>query len=156
MEKNQNHNLLMVTSLILTVAFTSGCASSSNPGGLTEREVGGLTGAGVGAGTGAIIGSATGNAAVGTAIGAPIGLLAGGLVGEGMRRTKENAKQEMREEMLQQQYAQQHQQIQPSVAYQVSGVETHSKYNPKTGGTFPERYQFDPVTGDKLEPVKKV
>ena len=139
-----------VIPLMIVLTFLSGCASESNPGGLTEREVGGLTGAGMGAGTGAIIGSATGNAAVGTAIGAPIGLVAGAAIGEGMRRNKESAKQAAREEVMKQQYNQ----YQPSVTTQQATVEALKKYNARTGQRFPELYVYDPVTGEKLEYVK--
>ena len=139
------------TFMIFALAFMLGCASESNPGGMTEREVGGLTGAGVGAGSGAIIGSATGHAAAGTAIGLPIGLAAGAIIGEGMRETKEDAKQAAREEVMKQQYAQQ---PPPPVTYQRGVVEAGKKYNPKTGQTFPERYVYDPETGEKLEYVK--
>ena len=136
---------------VAVVFLVSGCASQSNPGGLTEREVGGLGGAAMGAGTGAIIGSATGNAAAGTAIGLPIGLVAGAAIGEGMRRTKEDAKQAAREEVMKQQY----QQAQPPVtARPQGGVENHTMYNPKTGQTFPEGYLYDPKTGEQLTPVR--
>ena len=50
--KTTNRWIAVFSVLALTLV---GCASKSNPGGLTEREVGGLTGAGLGAGTGAII-----------------------------------------------------------------------------------------------------
>ena len=145
--KTTNRWIAVFSVLALTLV---GCASKSNPGGLTEREVGGLTGAGLGAGTGAIIGSATGHAAVGTAIGAPVGLVAGALVGEGMRRSKESAKEEIREEMLQQQY----QQSQPVVTGQTQSLENYRMYNPKSGQTFPAGYVFDPKTGERLEPVR--
>lgn len=148
---NMKRNLFgVVSSLVFALTLMPGCASESNPGGLTEREVGGLTGAGMGAGTGAIIGSATGNAAAGTAIGAPIGLAAGALAGEGMRRSKEQAKREMREEMMQQQYPQ----PRPTVVARPGGVESNTMYNPKTGRTFPEGYLYDPKSGEKLEPIK--
>ncbi|PIQ85922.1 MAG: hypothetical protein COV74_07070 [Candidatus Omnitrophica bacterium CG11_big_fil_rev_8_21_14_0_20_45_26] len=131
--------------------YLAGCASPSNPGGLTEREVGGLTGAGFGAGTGAIIGSATGNAAAGTAIGLPIGLAAGALIGEGMRQTREEARQAAREEVMAQLYGS----STPSVRYVQTDMEKNfTKYNPKTGQRFPDQYMLDPMTGDKLEFIK--
>ena len=144
--------------VILGVVF-SGCATDGS-GGLTEREVGALTGGGLGAGLGAIIGHQTGHAGAGTAIGAGAGALAGALAGEGMRRTKESAKQEIRQEMMQQQYQQGYapaygptpQYAQPQVVQQAApGQEVHTKYNPRTGQTFPERYQYDPQTGEQLK-----
>ncbi|MBI3314233.1 MAG: hypothetical protein HYZ83_08370 [Candidatus Omnitrophica bacterium] len=143
-------NTMLISSLIFVLALVPGCASNSNPGGLTEREVGGLTGAGIGAGSGAIIGSATGSAAAGTAIGLPIGLVAGGLIGEGMRQNKEAAKQAAREEVMKQEYGQ----SQPEVTSGVRTVESNKMYNPKTGQTFPDGYLFDPKSGEKLEPMK--
>ena len=145
---NKEHRLSVFAAVV--VFLVSGCASQSNPGGLTEREVGGLSGAAMGAGTGAIIGSATGHAAAGTAIGLPVGLVAGAAIGEGMRRTKEDAKQAAREEVMKQQY----QQAQPPVTARPQGVETHTMYNPKTGQTFPDGYLYDPKTGEQLMPVK--
>lgn len=143
---------MWIAFLVSTLALMPGCASTSNPGGLTEREVGGLGGAAMGAGTGAIIGSATGHAAAGTAIGTPLGLVAGAAIGEGMRRNKEAAKEAAREEVKKQQYAQSQQ---PSVTYQQEAApEINMKYNPKTGQTFPERYIYDPVSGEKLEYVR--
>lgn len=145
---------------VLSLVF-SGCATDGS-GGLTEREGGALLGAGLGAGTGAIIGSSTGHAGAGTAIGAGLGALGGALVGEGMRRQKETTKKEIREEMMQQQY-------QPQYAPQPYGTapapqqpyaqqpayapaqEIHTKYNPRTGQTFPERFKFDPNTGEELK-----
>lgn len=142
---------LAVPMISLVALGISGCASSQNPGGLSEREVGGLAGAGVGAGTGAIIGSATGHAAAGTAIGAPIGLVAGAAIGQGMHHTKETAKQEMREESMKQQYSE----SQPSLtSEQQAGVEAYKKYNARTGQRFPDYYLYDPVSGEKLDFVK--
>jgi uncharacterized protein YcfJ len=145
--------------LILAVALI-GCAEG---GGLSERETGTLLGSGLGAGLGAIIGHQTGHAGAGTAIGAGTGALAGALAGEGMRRTKENAKTEMRQEMMQQQYqagmAPQYgaspQYAQPQVMSKASPQqEVHTKYNPRTGQTFPERYQYDPATGEELKFIR--
>src|SRR3989338_5471837 len=148
--------------LILGVAF-AGCATEGG-GGLTERELGALGGGGLGAGLGAIIGHQTGHAGAGTAIGAGAGALAGALAGEGMRRSKESEKQEMRQEMMQQQYQQGYapqygptpQYAQPQVAQQapLTPQEVHTKYNPRTGQTFPERYQYDPATGEQLKYLK--
>lgn len=140
----------------------SGCATGGE-GGLSERESGALLGGGLGAGLGAIIGNQTGHAGAGTAIGAGAGALAGALAGEGMRRNKENTKREIREEMMQQQYQPQYapqpyggtapapQYAQPASAPAQGAQELHTKYNPRTGQTFPERYKFDPNTGEELK-----
>ncbi len=139
----------------------SGCASES--GGITERESGGLLGAGLGAGIGALAGAATGHAGVGTAIGAGAGLLTGAIAGEAARRQKENTKKEIRQEMMQQQYQPQYapqpygqQPVQAQPAYQqtVPPAEVHTKYNPRTGQTFPASYTFDPATGEQLQNLK--
>ena len=150
--------------LILGVVF-SGCATDGSGGGLSEREMGALGGGGLGAGLGAIIGHQTGHAGAGTAIGAGAGALAGALAGEGMRRSKEAAKQEMRQEMMQQQYqagyapqyvpTPQQQYAQPQVVQPAAQAqEVHTKYNPRTGLIFPERYQYDPATGEQLKYLK--
>jgi len=134
--------------LILLFSF-AGCETTLN-----EPATGALAGGAAGAGLGAIIGSQTGHAGVGTAIGAGSGALLGAMVGEGMRRSKESAKREIREEMAQQQYQQQYgapAQYQQAPAPQGQVQEVHTKYNPKTGQTFPERFKFDPVTGDELK-----
>ena len=155
----KNITSLLIVMLAAGLTVLPGCASESNTGGLTEREVGGLTGAGIGAGTGAIIGSATGHAAAGTAIGTPLGLVAGAMIGEGMRENKEAAKKAAREEVAKEQAAQ----ASPTMTYQANpaeaskGVEASEeslKYNPKTGQRFPEYYIYDPVSGEKLEPVR--
>ena len=149
-------------SLILVVGIVafSGCATEGGGGGLSEREMGALAGGGLGAGLGAIVGHQTGHAGAGTAIGAGAGALAGALAGEGMRRSKEAAKQEMRQEMMQQQYQQGYapqygatpQYAQPQAAPPpLAEQEVHTKYNPRTGQTFPERYQYDPATGEQLK-----
>ena len=143
--------------LILGVIF-SGCATDGSGGGLSEREAGALGGGGLGAGLGAIIGHQTGHAGAGTAIGAGAGALAGALMGEGMRRERERTKQEVRQEMMQQQYQQGNipqyaptpQYAQPQVA-SAPTQEVNTKYNPRTGQTFPERYQYDPQTGEQLK-----
>ena len=151
--------------LLLGVIF-SGCASEGNPGGLSEREAGLLGGGGLGAGLGAIIGSQSGHAGAGTAIGAGAGALAGALVGEGMRRSKENTKQEIRKEMMQQQYQTGYAAPQPQygavpqyaqpqvIPPPAPAQEVNTKYNPRTGQTFPERYQYDPNTGEELKPIR--
>lgn len=145
--------------LLLTLSIT-GCASESSPGGLTEREGGALLGGGLGAGLGAIIGNQTGHAGAGTAIGAGAGALAGALVGESQRRQKENIKKEMRQEMMQQQYQPQYQpqpytnqpqQQQITNQAPAQGQEIHTKYNARTGQTFPDRFKFDPNTGEELQ-----
>lgn len=148
--------------LAMGMAAFSGCATEQGGGGLTQREMGALAGGGLGAGLGAIIGHQTGHAGAGTAIGAGAGALAGALAGEGMRRTKEATKQEIRQEMMQQQYQQGYapqygatpQYAQPQVAPPPVQQEVHTKYNPRTGQTFPERYQYDPATGEELKYIR--
>jgi hypothetical protein len=138
--------------------LTAGCATDGG-GGLTEREGGALLGGGLGAGLGAIIGHQTGHAGAGTAIGAGAGALTGALVGESQRRQKEAIKRDMRQEMMQQQYqgqyAPQPYGAQPQPQYQqaapTGAQEIHTKYNPRTGQTFPERFKFDPNTGEELQ-----
>ena len=151
-----SRNVSVLSIFVISIFVLTGCASSSNPGGLTEREAGLLGGGGLGAGLGAIIGSQTGHAGAGTAIGAGAGALAGALMGEGMRREKEATKQEIRQEMMAQQYQQgnaptyaqpQFQQTAPPPPQQ----ELRTKYNPRTGETFPESYQVDPRTGEQLK-----
>ena len=156
---NRSFNAILIMAVVL-----SGCATESNPGGLSEREMGALAGGGLGAGLGAIIGHQTGHAGAGTAIGAGAGALAGALAGEGMRRSKEQTKQEIRQEMMQQQYQQgyapqygaapQYAQPQTQVAPPPVQQEVHTKYNPRTGQTFPERYQYDPATGEELKYIR--
>jgi hypothetical protein len=142
---------------LIAVLLMTGCASEGG-GGLSEREGGALLGGGLGAGLGAIIGNQTGHAGAGTAIGAGTGVLAGALIGESQRRQKEAIKRDMRQEMMQQQYQPQYapqpygQQAQP--AYQqgaTTAQEIHTKYNPRTGQTFPDRFKFDPNTGEELQ-----
>ena len=145
--------------LILPLAL-SGCATES---GLSERETGGLAGAALGAGIGALAGSATGHAGVGTAIGAGAGLLTGAVAGEMARRQKEQTKKELRQEMMQQQYQPQYApqpvgtQAYAPVQQQAAPVQTavkqemNTKYNPRTGQTFPSNYTFDPNTGEELK-----
>jgi predicted lipid-binding transport protein (Tim44 family) len=157
-------NNTFVSWLLLVLIFTSGCASDSNPGGLSEREAGGLVGAGLGAGLGAIIGNQTGHAGAGTAIGAGAGLLAGALMGESQRRQKESTKEEIRKEMMQQQYQPQQyapqpygtpQQQQPAYSQPMQPAqEMNTMYNPRTGQTFPSRYKYDPNTGEDLKPLQ--
>lgn len=150
-----------LVSFIVILGFAaSGCATDGS-GGLTERETSTLLGSGLGAGLGAIVGHQTGHAGAGTAIGAGAGALAGALAGEGLRRTKENAKKEMRQELMQQQYqtgyapqygaAPQYAQPQVVAPPPQQSQEVHTKYNPRTGQTFPERYQYDPTTGEELK-----
>ena len=143
--------------LIVTQLFT-GCASEG--GGISERESGALLGGGLGAGLGAIVGNQTGHAGAGTAIGAGAGLLTGALIGEANRRQKENTKKEIRQEMMQQQYQPQYApqpyngQVQQQPAVQQAAApaqELHTKYNPRTGQTFPDRYKYDPNTGEELQ-----
>ena len=151
-----------LSALFLVLSFVAaGCASESSPGGLSEREGGALLGGGLGAGLGAIIGNQTGHAGAGTAIGAGAGLLTGALIGESQRRQKENIKKEMKQEMMQQQYqpqyapqpyGQQPVQQQPTYTAPPAGAqEVHTKYNSRTGQTFPDRYKYDPNTGEELQ-----
>jgi predicted lipid-binding transport protein (Tim44 family) len=148
--------------LILPLALC-GCATDS---GLSERETGGLAGGVLGAGIGALAGAATGHAGIGTAIGAGAGLLTGAVAGEMVRREKEKTKQDMRQEMMQQQYqptqytpqptgaqTQAAAPVQPQVATAPAGVkqEMNTKYNPRTGQTFPSNYTYDPNTGEELK-----
>lgn len=143
---------------MIAIILLAGCATGGE-GGLSERESGALLGGGLGAGLGAIVGSQTGHAGAGTAIGAGAGALTGALVGEANRRNKEQVKKEMRQEMMQQQYQPQYA-PQPygttqQPAYQAppvqQGQEIHTKYNPRTGQTFPERFKYDPNTGEELQ-----
>ena len=55
-----------------------------------------------------------------------------------------------RQAVAQQQYMQQ------QGAGQYSGMtqEVHTKYNPRTGQTFADRYKFDPNTGEELLPLQ--
>lgn len=156
MKKSQK----LIGLFLATILFFSGCATES---GLTERETGGLMGAGLGAGIGALAGAATGHAGVGTAIGAGAGLLTGAIAGEAARRQKENTKKEIRQEMMQQQYQPQYTpqpyggqpiQQQPAYAQAAPQGEVHTKYNPRTGQTFPSSYTFDPATGEQLQNLK--
>lgn len=133
-----------------------GCATE---GGLTERETGGLAGGALGAGIGALAGSATGHAGVGTAIGAGAGLLTGVVAGEMARRQKEQTKKELRQEMMQQQYQPQYEPQpvttqavrRPVYAQPAVKQELNTKYNPRTGQTFPSTYIYDPNTGEELK-----
>jgi predicted lipid-binding transport protein (Tim44 family) len=131
---------------------------------LNEPATGALLGGGAGAGLGAIIGHQSGHTGAGTAIGAGAGALLGALVGEANRRNREKTKEEIREELRQQGYAPQPQAAQqsaggyyqpaPAPVSQPQVQEVHTKYNPKTGETFPERYKYDPATGDELQYIR--
>ena len=142
--------------LVITVIF-SGCATEG--GGFTERETGALLGSGLGAGLGAIVGNQTGHAGAGTAIGAGAGALAGALLGESQRRQKANTQKMIQQEMMQQQYQGQYApqpygaQQQPAYTQQAPqpAQEIHTKYNPRTGQTYPERFKFDPNSGEELQ-----
>jgi uncharacterized protein YcfJ len=159
---NQTSKKIAACFTLILVAF-SGCATDS---GLTERETGGLAGAALGAGIGALAGSATGHAGVGTAIGAGAGLLTGAVAGEMARRQKEQTKKEIRQEMMQQQYqggyapqpysTQGIAPVQQQTQYAAQPVrqELNTKYNPRTGQTFPANYTFDPNTGEELKPLQ--
>jgi len=145
--------------LLSLVLVSTGCATEGGGGGLGEREGGALLGGGLGAGLGAIIGNQTGHAGAGTAIGAGAGALAGALMGESQRRQKENTKNQIRQEMMQQQYQGQYAPQpygapqQPAYTQQAAppAQEIHTKYNPRTGQTFSEKFQFDPNTGEQLQ-----
>jgi len=135
----------LVFPLLFLLALTS-CETTLN-----EPATGALLGGGAGAGLGAIIGAQTGHAGVGTAIGAGSGALLGAMIGEANRRNRERTKQEIRDELAQQGYYAQPAEPQRLGAPQPAAVqEIHTKYNPKTGKTFPERFKYDPESGDEL------
>lgn len=143
-----------VVSLIIVLMMFSLTACEST---LNEPATGALLGGGAGAGLGAIVGSQSGHTGAGTAIGAGAGALLGALLGEANRRNKEKTKEEIREELAKQGYYQQQPQTasyapaqQPQMPQQPQVQEIHTKYNPKTGKTFPESYKYDPDTGDEL------
>ncbi len=124
--------------LVLLVLVASGCETSLN-----ETQSGALAGSALGAGLGAIIGNQTGHAGAGTAIGAGAGALAGGLIGEGIRRQKATQPAPVYQ--------------QPTATYQQPAAQVqqvHTKYNPKTGETFPESYRFDPKDGTELRYIE--
>ena len=137
---------MAVISMIFALLALSACETQMN-----EPATGALLGGGAGAGLGAIIGNQSGNAGVGTAIGAGSGALLGALIGEANRRNKEQVKREIREEMAGQQgyYPRP-----PAYSPQPQVQDIHTKYNPKTGQTFPERYKYDPATGDELHYIQ--
>jgi predicted lipid-binding transport protein (Tim44 family) len=148
--------------LILAMPLVNGCETQLN-----EPATGALLGGGAGAGLGAIIGNQTGHAGAGTAIGAGAGALLGAVVGEANRRNKEQTKEEIRQELAQRGY---YQPMVPAAApyYAASPVPAqpvqqqpqaqmkvvHTKFNPKTGETFPEEYKYDPKTGDELQYIR--
>lgn len=123
----------------LLVFVVCGCETTMN-----ETQTGALAGTALGAGLGAIIGNQTGHAGAGTAIGAGAGALAGGLLGEGIRRQKNTTTTVPQAQASQQVYQQPVAQIQ----------EIHTKYNPKTGETFPENYIYDPKDGTELQYIR--
>ena len=153
-----------LAAILILPLMLSGCATDS---GLSERETGGLAGAALGAGAGALVGAATGHAGVGTAIGAGAGLLTGVVAGEMARRQKEQTKKELRQEMMQQQYQPSQYAATPATTTattqttaattQVANTqpavkqELNTKYNPRTGQTFPSNYTYDPNTGEELK-----
>jgi uncharacterized protein YcfJ len=120
-----------VIAVLLLIFVVCGCETTLN-----ETQTGALTGSALGAGLGAIIGNQTGHAGAGTAIGAGAGALAGGLIGEGIRRQNT------------QQTVPQYQQQTQVATTQVQQV--HTKYNPRTGKTFPDYYKYDPEDGTEL------
>lgn len=121
-----------VIAISMIACIFCGCETTLN-----ETQSGALAGSALGAGLGAIIGNQSGHAGAGTAIGAGAGALAGGLIGEGIRRQK-----------TPQAVPQYQQPVQTHVAPQVQSV--HTKYNPRTGKTFPDSYKFDPDDGTEL------
>ena len=121
--------------LALLVMIVSGCETTLN-----ETQTGALAGGGLGAGLGAIIGEQTGHAGAGTAIGAGAGALSGALIGEGIRRSRQQQATQVP----------QYQQTAPVYQQPANVQEIHTKYNPKTGKTFPESYQYDPEDGAEL------
>jgi len=128
-----------ICAVMLLLMMVCGCETTLN-----ETQSGALAGTALGAGLGAIIGNPIWHAGAGTAIGAGAGALAGGLIGEGMRRQKTQTST----------VPQQYQQVQP-VQQQVTQVqEIHTKYNPRTGETFPETYTYDPKDGTELQYIK--
>ena len=152
-----------VSAVLIVSMMFFGCATDS---GLTERETGSLAGAALSAGIGALAGSATGHAGVGTAIGAGAGLLTGAVAGEMARRQKEQTKKEIRQEMMQQQYQPGYAPQPYTATPQATTVQTqpqyttaarqdlNTKYNPRTGQTFPGTYTYDPATGEELKPLQ--
>lgn len=153
-----------VIAWVLCALLAAGCATELN-----ETQSGALLGAGLGAGTGAIIGNQTGHAGAGTAIGAGLGALAGGLAGEANRRTRERTKEEIRQELAAQRgydqrayapapgYAPAPQYGAPQPQYVApAGAtgEVHTKWNARTGQTFPESMQYDPQTGEQLQYIR--
>ena len=94
-----------------------------------------------------------------TVIGAGAGLLTGAVAGEMARRQKEQTKKELREEMMQQQYQpmyapQPYTATQPVATAPVARQELNTKYNPRTGQTFPSTYTYDPNTGEALKTLQ--
>jgi len=142
-------------SLLIPLLGLSACETTLN-----EPATGALLGGGAGAGLGAIIGSQTGHAGVGTAIGAGAGALLGALAGEAARRNRERTKEEIRQEFATQQGYYGQTQKYPTTTYPTTQPaspvvhEVHTKFNPRTGKTFPERYQYDPETGDELQYIR--
>jgi len=49
---------------------------------------------------------------------------------------------------------QQAQQVQPVQQLVTQVQEIHTKYNPRTGETFPENYTYDPKDGTELQYIK--
>jgi uncharacterized protein YcfJ len=124
---------IYVSILLVCIVFC-GCEASLN-----ETQTGTLAGSALGAGLGAIIGNQTGHAGAGTAIGAGAGALTGALIGEGMRR-KDASKTTPQYQPTAQVYEQKAQEVQT----------VHTKYNPRTGKTFPESFKYDPEDGTEL------
>jgi hypothetical protein len=156
--------------VLILPLILNGCATQS---GLTERETGGVAGGVIGAGIGALAGAATGNAGVGTAIGAGAGLVAGAIIGECVHLWKKKKEKEKQQETMKQKYQPQFepqpatsqgttpsitpvsvQPQQPVYAQAPLKQEMNTKYNPRTGQTFPSTYTFDPNTGEELKPLQ--
>jgi uncharacterized protein YcfJ len=142
--------------MMLVTPIVSGCETQLN-----EPATGALLGGGAGAGLGAIIGAQSGHAGAGTAIGAGAGALLGAIAGEANRRNKEQTKEEIRQELAARGYYQPVASAPyypagyaPSQPQQAQMKVVHTKYNPKTGETFPEEYKYDPKTGDELQYIR--
>ncbi|OQA55726.1 MAG: hypothetical protein BWY42_01357 [Candidatus Omnitrophica bacterium ADurb.Bin277] len=72
------------------------------------------------------------------------------------RRQKEQTKREIRQEMMTQQYqptytAQPYTTTAPTTVQQPIAQELNTKYNPRTGQTFPSTFVYDPNTGEELK-----
>ncbi|OQA53884.1 MAG: hypothetical protein BWY44_00013 [Candidatus Omnitrophica bacterium ADurb.Bin292] len=92
--------------------------------------------------------------------------ITGAVAGEMARRQKEQTKKEIRQEMMQQQYQPGYAPQPYTATPQATTVQTqpqyttaarqdlNTKYNPRTGQTFPGTYTYDPATGEELKPLQ--